>query len=118
MIEGLRSGTLADSDLQRRIARGEVIQQANDRPDREYPLIRWSQYGVVPTNEVAVTVHCSALAFFAMAPSRLLFPAMADRIFGSDVLDIGLGAELADALWHLHGAELRAQALMIGSGGA
>ncbi len=44
-----------------------------------------------------------------------LFPPMADRIFGSDVLDIGLGAELADALWCLHGAELRAQALTIGS---
>jgi hypothetical protein len=37
---------------------------------------------------------------------------MADRIYGTDVMDIQLGQELAEALWRRQGVDLAAQALM------
>lgn len=112
MIDVLHAGPLSGSALERHIARGEVIPQVQDRPDREYPEIRWHQYGIVPTNEVAVTASCGPIAVFALAPSGLVFPVMADRIYGTDVMDIQLGQELAEALWRRQGVDLAAQALM------
>ena len=102
---------MSGSALERHIARREVIPQVQNRPDREYPEVRRDQYGVVPTNEVAVTASCGPIAVFALAPSGLVFPVMADRIYGTDVMDIQLGQELAEALWRRHGVELAAQAL-------
>ncbi|WP_370305543.1 hypothetical protein [Sinimarinibacterium flocculans] len=112
MIDVLHAGPLSGSALERHIARGEVIPQVQNQPDREYPEIRWHQYGVVPTNEVAVTASCGPIAVFALASSGLVFPVMADRIFGTDVMDIQLGQELAEALWRRHGVELATQALI------
>jgi hypothetical protein len=113
LIGILHAGPLGGSELERHIARGDVILQTGDRPDREYPEVRWCQYGIVPTNEVAVTARCGPIAFFAMAPSWLAFPGMADRLFGADVLDVQLGQELADVLWSRHGSALVAQALTL-----
>ncbi|MEC9358664.1 MAG: hypothetical protein VX836_12450 [Pseudomonadota bacterium] len=110
MIAGLTCGALAGSDLERRIARGEVIRQAESCLDKQVPEVIWDQYGVVPTNEVAVVASCGPITFFARAPSILLVPGMADRIFGTDVADLQLGQALADALWARHGAALTAQA--------
>jgi hypothetical protein len=111
LIDVLHAGPLGGSALERHITRGEVIHQVRDRPDREFPEVRWCQYGIVPTNEVAVTARCGPVAYFALGPSWLAFPVMADRIFGADVLDVQLGQELADALWGRHGAELVALAM-------
>jgi hypothetical protein len=116
LIDVLLAGPLGGSALERHIARGEVIVQVQDRPDREFREVSWCQYGIVPTNEVAVTARCGPIAFFALAPSWLAFPGMADRLFGADVLDVQLGQELADALWSRHGSVLVAQALTLRTG--
>lgn len=111
LIDVLHAGPLGGSQLERHIGRGEVIRQVQDQPDKEFPTVRWCQYGIVPTNEVAVTASSGPIAFFALAPSRLAYPVMADRIFGADVLDLQLGQELADTLWVRYGTELAALAL-------
>lgn len=111
MIDVLHAGPLRGSELERQLGRGEVIRQVQDRPDREFPEVCWCQYGIIPTNEVAVTARSGPTAFFALAPSWLAFPVMADRIFGADVLDVQLGQELADMLWVRYGTELAASAL-------
>ncbi|WP_043765390.1 hypothetical protein [Algiphilus aromaticivorans] len=110
MIAGLASGVLAGSGLERHIARGEVIPQAESCPDKQVPEVTWDQYGVVPTDEVAVVARCGPARFFAKAQSYLLVPPMADRIFGLDVDDQRLGHELAEYLWGQYGAELMAAA--------
>jgi hypothetical protein len=92
------------------ISRDEVIPQVESCPDKQYPEVTWDQYGIVPTNEVAVVGRCGSAGYYAKAPSYLLVPGMADRIFGTDVADQHLGHELADRLWERHGAELIAQA--------
>lgn len=104
---------LAGSDLELRIARGEVIPQMESCPDKQYPEITWNQYGIVPTNEVAVVGSCGSAQYFARAPSYLVVPVMADRIFGTDVVDERLGHELAGVLWERHGAELTAEVLRL-----
>lgn len=111
MIDHLHIGPLAGSDLEAHIARDEVIPQGAAGPDKEYPEVTWCQFGIVPTIEVAVVARCGALAFFAKAPSWLVVPVMADRVFGTDVADIQLGQDLADHLWDRHGAELIAEAM-------
>ena len=109
-----RSGALAQTELEQRIDRGEVIPQAESCADKQVPGIVWDQYGIPATNEVAVVARCGALKFFAAAPSYFLIPAMADRIFGLDPADAQLGHELAEFLWDRHAAELLAEAQRIG----
>jgi hypothetical protein len=111
VIAGLVTGVLADSNLERHIAHGEAIPQAESCPDKQFPEVTWDQYGIVPTNEVVVVASCGPVRFFASAPSLLLVPVMADRIFGTDVADQLLGHELGDALWERHAAALIAQAM-------
>ena len=118
-MDGLQMGPLTGSGLDGYIAREEVISQVNACPDKQYPEVTWVQYGIVPTNQVAVIASCGPAKFFAMAPSPLLWPGMADRIFGTDVADLQLGQALADHLWDRHGAELMAEALRVrGQAGA
>lgn len=113
MTPPVHMGPLAGSALEAHIARDEVIRQGAAGPDKEYPQVTWCQYGIVPTIEVAVVASCGPLAYFAKAPSWLVVPVMADRIFGTDVVDLQLGQELADQLWERHGPELIAQAMRL-----
>lgn len=111
----LDHGKLAGSDLEHEIASGKFILQEDNRPDHEYPEVVWNQYGIVPANQVAITARCGELAYYARQPSYLAYPYMADRLFGTDVLDIQLGHELADQLWTRYGHQLREQALRLRS---
>lgn len=77
-----------------------------DLPDREQPTVRYSVYGAPKTNELFVRVSNGSLAFVAVAQSAVLFPLMADRIFGLDAADERVALELADALWQKHRAKL------------
>jgi hypothetical protein len=113
VIIGLTSGEFSGSELERYIARGEVIPQAESCPDKLVPEMVWDQYGIVPTNEVAVVASCGPVRYFASAPSLLLVPVMADRAFGTDAADQQLGHQLADALWERHGQALAAQAMRL-----
>src|SRR5271169_1237369 len=81
------------------IKAGKVISFGVDIADNQYKEIRWSQYGLIDTNEIAVMVTCGGKSFAASAPSRLVAPPMADRAWGMDVLDEALVFELGDKLW-------------------
>jgi hypothetical protein len=106
----VHTGPFIGSSAERHIARGEAILHAQDCPDKQFPEVIWDQYGIVPTNEVVVTARCGSIRFFATAPSALIVPPMADRIFGTDVFDIQLGHALADRLWERYGETLIAEA--------
>ncbi len=97
--------------LQRLLQSNGCIVYHNELPDPEYPNVKCSIYGASKTNELFVRLTNGAVAFVAVAPSPVLFPVMADRIFGLDVLDHAVAFELADLLWEAHRGEL------IGPGG-
>lgn len=75
-------------------------------PDREFPRIKCSIYGVPKTNELFVRLTNGILSFVAVTPSPLVSPAMADRIFGIDAADAQVAFGLADKLWEDHREEL------------
>ena len=91
----------------------KVIVYGTDMPDNQYSEIRWSQYGLTETNEIAVMVTCGSKAFAAKAQSALQMPVMADRVWGMDVLDEKLAFELADKLWASFSDELIHEAKLI-----
>ena len=67
--------------------------------DKEQPEVMWSQYGLIDTNEIVVIARYCALEFAIVGPSPLIYPAMADRIFGMDLADMDFALSLADRLW-------------------
>jgi hypothetical protein len=78
-------------------------------PDREHPHVKCSIFGALKTNELYVRVENSKRAYVAVAPSPLVFPVMADRIFGLDASDEKVAFGLADQLWDKHKVDLIAQ---------
>jgi hypothetical protein len=73
-----------------------------DFPDKEFSHIKLSIYGAPETNELFVKLTNGTATFVETVKSGLLYPAMADRIFGMDVLDSQLAFNLADAMWEKH----------------
>jgi hypothetical protein len=63
-------------------------------------------FGLIDTNEIAVTVRSGNLRFGIAQSSWLLYPEMIDRIFGMDISDQQLAAKLADELWCKHSSVL------------
>lgn len=88
------------------IKSGKAIVFGSNIPDNEYSEVSWSQYGLIDTNEIAVIVMCGSKAFAARAQSRLVIPAMAERVYGMDPLDEALAFELGDKLWTVFSEEL------------
>lgn len=82
------------------------IPYEENMPDREYPVITCSIYGVPKTNELFVRLTNGRISFVAATPSPLLAPVMADRIFGMDVADAKVAFGLAEKLWEKHREEL------------
>lgn len=97
--------------LQRLLQSNGCIVYHNELPDPEYPYVKCSIYGAPKTNELFVRLANGSVEFIAATASPVVFPVMADRIFGLDVLDHAVAFELADRLWDAHRAEL------IGNGG-
>lgn len=66
--------------------------------DKEYPYIKLSIWGAIPTNELFVKLSNGVVEFVASGPSPLDHPLMADRRFGIDVSDHRAAIELAEQL--------------------
>lgn len=81
--------------------------------DKEYPEIIWHCYGLTASNEVAVIARCGNLEIGACRESSLLFPVMADRIWGMDVDDVDLALLLSEEIWNRDGERLLAEARRI-----
>jgi hypothetical protein len=90
-----------------------VIVYGEDLPDNQYSEIRWSQYGLIEINEIAVMAKCGTKAFAAKAGSPLRMPPLADRIWGMDVLDRELSFKLADRIWEMFSDELIREAELL-----
>jgi hypothetical protein len=88
------------------IKSGKAIVFGSDIPDNEYSEINWSQYGLIDTNEIVVIVRCGGKAFAARDQSRLVIPAMDDRVYGMDSSDEALAFELGEKLWRVFSDEL------------
>jgi hypothetical protein len=77
-----------------------------DLPDKEFSYVKLSIYGAPETNELFVKLTNGRVTFVEAVKSGLLYPAMADRIFGMDVLDSQVAFNLADAMWKKHKSTL------------
>ena len=88
------------------IKAGKAIVFGKVVPDNQYKEVSWSQYGLIDTNEIAVVVTCGSKSYAARAKSRLIVPAMAERVWGMDTLDVTLAFELGDKLWENYSDEL------------
>jgi hypothetical protein len=88
--------------LDRLIQAKSCLVYHEDIPDREYPQIRCSIYGAPKTNELFVKLTNGPVTFVETAESGVLFPPMADRIFGMDVVDHQIAFELAERMWETH----------------
>lgn len=82
------------------VVRGRAIKFCDESPDNEYPEISWQIFGLTDTNEIAVVARCGELRIGICRESGLLYPAMADRMFGIDVADQQLAMQLSDKLWN------------------
>jgi hypothetical protein len=84
----------------------QVILFEGNSEDKEYPYIKLSIWGAIPTNELFIKLSNGAREFVAATPSLLEYPFMADRRFGIDVLDHKVAIQLAEQTWELHKHEL------------
>lgn len=98
------------STINAAIEQKRAIPYGVDMPDKEMPQVLWSQYGLIDTNEIAVIVRCGTEVHALKAPSELIHPSMADRIFGIDSIDAELSGRLADELWSKFSGPLKAAA--------
>jgi hypothetical protein len=73
-----------------------------DLPDKEYAYIKCSIYGVPRTNELFVKLTNGKVTFVEAIKSDLSGPAMADRIFGMDVMDSNDAFSLVERMWKKH----------------
>jgi hypothetical protein len=99
-------GEPAAARLMRLIQAKGCIIYHEDMPDREYPQILCSIYGAPKTNELFVKLTNGSVTFVETAESGVIFPPMADRIFGMDVLDHQIAFGLAERMWETHEAVL------------
>lgn len=73
-----------------------------DSPDREYRYIALSVYGAPKTNELFIRLANGDVSFVEAIPSPLIYPFMADRIFGMDTMDQEAAITHALAMWEQH----------------
>lgn len=85
--------------IKRSINEPDSIKFHIDVPDKDYPEIKWSIYGLPKTNEIAVMVKAKNLVFYIAAQSNLYSPHMSNRIFGLEVVDQDLADDLSNKLW-------------------
>ena len=81
------------------IASKSVICFFESNADKEHPKIKYDFFGDPKTNELYVRVRAGRLAYVAIDESPLLYPFMADRIFGPDVADYAVAEQLSEVLW-------------------
>lgn len=84
----------------------KVILFEGNAEDKEYPYIKLSIWGAIPTNELFIKLSNGVREFVASTPSLLEYPMMCDRRFGIDVLDHKVAFTLAEQTWELHKHEL------------
>jgi len=90
-----------------------AIDYGSGLTDKEYPEIVWSMYGLPSTNEVAVIAKVGSLELGLAHVSSLVWPAMADRIFGIDIDDQRLALWLSKELWDAQSDRLAAEAVRV-----
>ncbi|PTY04254.1 hypothetical protein DB347_20370 [Opitutaceae bacterium EW11] len=92
--------------LEQHLRSKSCIAYEENLKDREYPFVTCSIYGAPKTNELFVRLTNGQISFVDVTQSPLLYPAMADRIFGMDVADSQVAFGLAEKLWEKHRDEL------------
>ncbi|MEN9404267.1 MAG: hypothetical protein RL091_2970 [Verrucomicrobiota bacterium] len=92
--------------LEAYIAADQVVAFEPGFPDKEFPYVLCSMWGVVPTNELFVRLTNGEVSFIDCVRSPLDVPAMGDRRFGMDVEDANAAGALADQIWKRHKHQL------------
>lgn len=93
----------AESERLQEILESKKILEFFSAADKEHGDIQWTVCGAIETNEVIVRATINGRHFYRAAPSPLVFPPMADRIFGIDVMDDRLAQHLSGELWQSEG---------------
>ncbi len=73
----------------------QLIPYMEDVEDAEDLQVRWSIYGNPKTNEVLVRLAGEKATLIGAKPTEVLYPAMADRIFGIDIADEHLAESMS-----------------------
>jgi len=97
------------------LASSRAIAYCDESPDNEHPEITWQIFGLMDTNEIAVVARCGELRVGICRESGLVYPGMADRIFGIDVSDQQLAMQLCSELWDAASERLTDEAIRLRS---
>jgi hypothetical protein len=73
---------------------------------KRHPQVRISIYGATRTSELFVEISNGEKTFTDVVPSPLVWPPMADRVFGIDIADAITAFDRIERLWKRHKAEL------------
>lgn len=92
--------------LEAYITANQVLTFEPGFPDKEFPYIICSMWGVIPTNELFVRLSNGNVSFIDCVRSPLDVPTMADRVFGMDLEDANAAGALADRIWARHKHQL------------
>jgi len=92
--------------LRQLIKAGRVIPYLVDNADREHPSVRWCVYGAPDSGELFVSATSGSTVVVRAVKSELVYPPMADRIFGIDVRDLRTAGDVSAAIWRDCRAEL------------
>ena len=92
--------------LEQLLADRRFIAYEENLPDKEYPFVLLSIYGAPETNELFLKLTNGKVTFVEAFESGLIFPPMADRIFGLDAQDADDAYRRAEQLWEKHKDEL------------
>lgn len=97
------SSTPNDADRLAALLKAEAcIPFIVDSADHEYRYITLSVYGAPKTNELFIRLTNGEVSFVEAIPSPLIYPFMADRIFGMDVMDNQAAINHALGMWERH----------------
>ncbi|MBE2213504.1 MAG: hypothetical protein IAE82_06500 [Opitutaceae bacterium] len=95
-------GSETAARLEALLKAGRVIPYMENIPDREFTYVTCSVFGAPDTDELFVRLSNGRVTFVEAIESGLVYPAMADRIFGMDVQDQHDAFNLADRMWEAH----------------
>ena len=90
---------LDKSELDQLLQAKSLIPFMENTPDSDVEGMLWFIYGHPAKNEIVVALIRGPESLIAAVPSPVLYPRMAERIFGLDMDDMRVAEELSHAIF-------------------
>ena len=100
---------LNKSEFNELLLANALMPYMENTPDKDAEGLLWSIYGHPPTNELIVALSTSAEWIIAAVPSPVLYPAMADRVFGIDRDDMQAAEYLSHVVFQKYQTRVKPQ---------